>query len=202
MASFCGSNECLDHLSYLPTTTGKFRRYEQFGLRVRSFLNLGIHERLNPLKLAELVGLRVIALKDLVGLSDEAKHVLTNSSHAWSGGVTPELPDGSRIVIINPMQSQGRQAITLMEELSHTLLGHRHSQIRLTPNGNENHRDYNDHIEEEAYAVGAAGLVPYRALACDLSRGVSIKSIANHFGVTPSLVKYRMRVLRLAGHYV
>lgn len=201
MANFCGSNDCLDSLSYLPVTAGKFRRYEQLGLRVRSFLNLGIHERLNPLRLAELVGLRVITLKDVVGLSDEVKQVLTNSSQAWSGGATPELPDGSRIVIINPMQSQGRQAVTLMEEISHTLLGHRHSQIMLDPGEKNNHRDYNDLIEEEAYAVGAAALVPYRALACDLSRGIIIKSIANHFGVTPSLVKYRIRVLRLVSHY-
>ena len=201
MASFCGSNECLDRLSYLPATAGKFRRYEQLGLRVRSFLNLGIHERLNPLKLAELVGLRVVTLKDVVGLSDKAKQVLTNSSHVWSGGATPELPDGSRVVIINPMQSQGRQAVTLMEEICHTLLGHKHSQITLAPDDNENHRDYNDLIEEEAYAAGAAALVPYRALACDLSHGISIKSIADHFGVTPSLIRYRIRVLRLAGHY-
>ncbi|MEP7341300.1 MAG: ImmA/IrrE family metallo-endopeptidase [Acidobacteriota bacterium] len=183
-------------------TTGKFRRYEQLGLRVRSFLNLGIHERLDPLKLAGLVGLRVVTLKDVVGLSDQVKEVLTNSSHAWSGGATPELPDGSRIAIINPMQSQGRQAVTLMEEICHTLLGHRHSQITLAPDDNQNHRDYNDIIEEEAYAVGAAALVPYRALACDLSHRTIIKSIANHFGVTPSLVKYRIRVLRLTGHYV
>jgi len=200
MAS-CGKSECSDLLSYLPATGGKFRRYEKLGLRVRSFLNLGIHERLDPYKLAELIGLRVISLKDVIGLPDDVKLVLMNSSHAWSGGATPELPDGSRVVIINPMQSQGRRAATLMEEVCHTLFDHKHSQITLTPDSDNKYRDYNDLIEEEAYSVGAAALLPYHALDCDLSRGVVIKSIANHFGVTLSLVKYRMRVLRLTGHY-
>ena len=202
MASFCGSTECLDRLSFLPATTGKFRRYEQLGLRVRSFLNLGIHDRLDPLKLAKMVRLIVITVKDVVGLSEDVKQVLGSSSQAWSGGATPELPDGSRIVILNPMQSQGRQAATLMEEVCHSLLGHKHSQITLNPDSGENHRDYNDSIEEEAYAVGAAALIPYRALACDLSRGLAIESIANYYGVTRSLVKYRIRVLHLTGYCV
>jgi len=202
MSSSCGNNECSDQLSYLPPGLGKFRRYEQLGLRIRSFLNLGIHDRLDPLRLAELIKLRVISLKDVIGLSDEAKRVLADSSQAWSGGATPELADGSRIVILNPMQSPGRQAVTLMEEICHTMLGHKHSQISLAPAGDvENHRNYHDAIEEEAYAVGAAALVPYRALVCDLSRGHLIKSVARYFGVTPSLVKYRIRVLKLTGHY-
>jgi len=165
-------------------------------------LHLGIHDRLDPFKLAELVRLRILNLKDVAGLSDEVRQVLADSSQAWSGGATPELPDGSRIVILNPMQSLGRQAATLMEEVCHTILGHKHSQIALAGDGTGGHRDYNDFVEEEAYAVGAAALVPYRALVCDLSRGHLIKSIAKHFGVTLSLVKYRIRVLKLSGHYV
>lgn len=195
MASICGNSECLDRLSLLPAISGKFRNYEQLGLRVRSFLSLGIHDRLNPIELAKMVRLIVVSLKDIAGLPEETRQILGNSSQAWSGGATPELPDGSRIVILNPMQSEGRQAVTLMEEICHSLLGHKHSQITLSQ---ENNRDYNDTNEEEAYAVGAAALVPYRALLCDLSRGLSIESIANHFGVTRSLVKYRIRVLRLS----
>ncbi|MEO6726613.1 MAG: ImmA/IrrE family metallo-endopeptidase [Blastocatellia bacterium] len=191
----------MDHLSFLPADSGKFRRYEQLGLRVRSFFNLGIHDKLDPLKLARRVRLIVISLKDVAGLSDDVKRLLGSSSQAWSGGATPELPDGSRIVILNPMQSQGRQAATLMEEVCHSILGHKHSHITLDRDSGENHRDYNGSVEEEAYAVGAAALVPYRALACDLSRGQAIESIANHFGVTRSLIKYRIRVLNLTGYY-
>lgn len=198
MSGFCGNKECLDRLTYLPATASKFRHYEQLGLRVRSFVNLGIHDRLNPLTLANVVGLKIVALDAISELSDEAKRILSDPSLKWSGGATPELSDGSHLVILNPAQSPGRQAATLMEEICHILLGHRHSQIASdTVTLGETHREYNDLIEEEAYSAGAAALVPYRSLVCDLSRGRSIKSIAQHFGVTQSLIRYRMRVLHL-----
>lgn len=197
MSAFCNNKDCSDRLSYLPATTSKFRQYEQFGLRVRSFINLGIHDRLDPIQLAGVVGLKVLALDAISGLSGEAKQILSNPALGWSGGATPELPDGSRIIILNPSQSPGRQAATLMEEICHILLGHRHSKIVQVAGVGQNHRDYNDSIEEEAYSTGAAALVPYRSLACDLSQGHSIESIAKHFGVTRSLIRYRMRVLHL-----
>lgn len=194
MTGSCGNKECLDRLSYLPTAAGKFRHYEQLGLRVRSFINLGIHDRLDPAKLAEAVGLKIMPLDAVSGLSEEARAILSDSAAGWSGGASSTLPDGSHIIFLNPSQSPGRQAATLMEEICHILLGHRQSQIGL----GENHRNYNDSIEEEAYSVGAAALVPYRSLACNLARGLPIKSIARHFGVTQALIRYRMRVLHLA----
>jgi hypothetical protein len=203
MPGFCDNKECSDRLSYLPATTSKFRRYEQLGLRVRSFVNLGIHDRLDPIRLADVVGLRVLTLDAISELSPETRRILSDPSMEWSGGATPELPDGSHLIVLNPSQSPGRQAATLMEEICHILLGHRHSQIAYNATTiGENHREYNDSIEEEAYSVGAAALVPYRSLACDLSRGQSIKSIAQYFGVTQSLIKYRMRVLHLTVLFV
>jgi hypothetical protein len=198
MSVFCDNKDCLDRLTYLPVTNGKFRQYEQLGLRFRSFVNLEIHDRLYPIKLADVVGLKVLAIDAISELSAETKQILSDPSIGWSGGATPVLPDGSHLIFLNPSQSPGRQAATLMEEISHILLGHRHSQIAHdTATIGENRREYNESIEEEAYSVGAAALVPFRSLACDLSRGRSIKSIAEHFGVTQSLIKYRMRVLHL-----
>lgn len=200
MPNFCGNRECSDSLSYLPSIEGRFRRYEQLGLRVRSFLKLEIHDKLDPIKLAETIGLKVVRLDAVEGLSDEVRHILTDPSHKWSGATLPELPDGTHIVLLNSEQSPRRQAVTLMEEVCHVLLGHRHSRISLSADLRDgNHRDYNKQIEEEAYSVGAAALVPYRSLACDLSRGFSLQIIANHFGVSVALIKYRIRVLKLTG---
>ena len=195
MPNFCNNKECEDRLSYLPTTDGKFRRYEQLGLRVRSFVRLNIHEKLEPFKLAEVIGLKVLTPEMIDGLSDQAKRILSDPSLFWSGGATPELSDGTRVVVLNSLQSPGRQAATLMEEICHVLLGHQHS--RIAEQADAGNRDFHDQIEEEAYSVGAAALVPYRSLFCDLSRGRSIRDIARHFGVTTSLVKYRIRVLHL-----
>lgn len=206
MLSPCQNNYCQDESSYLPPNDDKFRNYEQLGLRVRSFARLRIHDRLNPRELAGILGINILNLDEIDGVSEEIKSILANSSQQWSGGATPLLPDGSRLVILNPWQSVERQAATLMEEICHIVLGHQHSHINAgnsqliaddEPKESEAQRSYDQSIEEEAYAVGAAALVPFRSLSCDLSNGKSIKSIARHFGVTISLVKYRIKVLRL-----
>lgn len=198
MSIFCGNSDCLDKSTYLPAEDGKFRRFEELGLRVRSFAKLEIHDRLYPRNLAEILGVKVLTLDEIDGISEEVRRVLSDSPGQWSGGATPVLPDGSRLVILNPWQSNERQAATLMEEICHILLGHKHSQIKAdSVAGSDQHRSYDSDIEEEAYAVGAAALVPFRSLKCDLLNGKSIKLISKHFGVTTSLVKYRIQALRL-----
>jgi len=200
MSKYCGNSECLNRLNYLPEppVSDKFRQYEQLALRIRSFAGLlGVHEVLDPYRLAESVGLRVVALEDIEGLSEKAKALLKSPESVWSGGATPMLPDGTRIVLLNPSQSQGRKAATLMEEVCHVLLGHKPSQLSSGTNENEAQRSFDKTIEEEAYSVGCAALLPYRALFCNLLRKHSIKSIADQVGVSQSLVRYRMRVLKL-----
>jgi Zn-dependent peptidase ImmA (M78 family) len=146
------------------------------------------------MRLAESLRIRVVSLDSIDGLSEEAREHLAGSRQ-WSGGVTESLPDGTRVVVMNENQSRERRAATLMEEICHTLLGHTPSLISA---GTEvEGRTYNRVVEEEAYGVGAAALLPYRALSEALSRGDSVEAIARHFGVTQSLVEYRMRVLDL-----
>ena len=204
MSSFCGNSDCLNRSRFLPEppVSDKFRQYEQLALRVRSFAGLtGIHDRLDPYVLAESLGLRVVSLDSIVGLSDEAKALLQSpSSEAWSGGATPILPDGTRVVILNPSHSETRKMATLMEEICHVLLGHQHSELSAASEASDAHRTHHQHIEEEAYAVGTAALLPYRALACYLSRGFSIKTISVQLGVSQALVRYRIRVLKLSAY--
>lgn len=205
MSSSCGNSDCLNSLLYLPGTpvSEKFRQYEKLGLRVRSFAGLsGIHDRLDPYSLAESAGLRVVPLEAIAGLTEDVKTILQSPDRAWSGGATPMLPDGTRIVILNPSQSNERKAATLMEEICHVLLGHKHSELSSGANSDSNkkdeaHRTHDKNIEDEAYSVGAAALLPYRALACNLSRGQSIKSIAAQAGVSQALVRYRIKILKL-----
>ena len=203
MSSFCGNKACLNRQHHLPEppVSEKFRRYEQLALRVRSFAGLaGIHDKLDPYALAESVSLRVVPFESIAGLSDETRALLQSPGGAWSGGATPMLPDGTRIVILNPAQSSARKMATLMEEICHVLLGHQHSELSAASETSEANRTHNKQIEEEAYSVGAAALLPYRALACNLSRGQSIKTIAAQAGVSQALVRYRIKVLRLSNY--
>ncbi len=178
----------------LPPTAGKWREYERKALEVRRFAGVGVFERLDPMRIAESLRMKVVTLDSIDGLSDETRKYLA-ASRQWSGGVTESLPNGTRVVVMNENQSRERRAATLMEEICHTLLGHTPSSI--SAGAEVEGRTYNRVVEDEAYGVGAAALLPYRALSESLSRGDSVEAIARHFGVTQSLVEYRMRVLDL-----
>lgn len=176
-----------------PVEVGRWRLYERLGLHIRDFAGVSLTARLNPFDLARSLNLRVMYPSDLEGLSISTRAYLEVSG-VWSGGATGDLGDGTHIVMLNQKHSSGRQAATLMEEICHILFGHKPSGIDLDQLGG---RSYNFSIEEEAYAAGAAALVPYYSLKSFLTSGLSIRKIAAHFGVTPSLIVYRTKGLRL-----
>lgn len=158
-------------------------------LQIRNFAKAPLTIRLDPFALAKSINVRVLYLSDLTELSESSRAHL-DVPDGWSGGATRALGDGSHIVILNRRHSSGRQAATLMEEVCHILFGHNPSEIHADRTGG---RSYNFNVEEEAYAVGAAALVPYHSLKTLLISGASFRKIAGHFGVTPSLVVYRAK---------
>ncbi|MBO0720485.1 MAG: ImmA/IrrE family metallo-endopeptidase [Blastocatellia bacterium] len=188
-----GSKSSIVEPDMLPPVRAKFREIERKAIGVRCFAGVGQGARLDPYALAALLNLRIVSLTDLDQLPEETRQHLAHSDE-WSAGTTGMLPDGSRVIVINEKQSAGRRAATLMEEICHTLLGHDPSSISGNGAGG---RSYDVSIEEEAYAVGAAALLPYRALSQCLSEGDPIDQIAKRYGVTKALVEYRMRVLGL-----
>jgi Zn-dependent peptidase ImmA (M78 family) len=155
---------------------------------------------LDPHKLAASIGLRVTPLEDVPGLDAWAKaHLLGPAAGSWSGGASRLLPDGSRVVFLNPTHSRQRQAATLMEEICHILLGHTPDRLGVALGRGDSHRGYNSADEEEAYAVGAAVLVPYQVLTLAVSRGWNVDQIAARYGVSRHLVRYRLQVSGLWG---
>jgi hypothetical protein len=173
------------------------RRIEVKALRIRQFAGATPYAPINPYDLARRARLRVIPFKMIDGLSEEARtQLLELSSAEWSGGTSSPLADGSRLVILNPTQAQARHAVTLMEEICHVFLGHRANRIGdhgLTFCG----RDYSAADEREAYAVGAAVLLPFHALDRAVERRTQIAALARHYRVSQPLVRYRLQVLRL-----
>lgn len=182
----------------MPPLKGKWRVYEREAARIRVFAGVGEQEPLDPFRLAESLNFKVIALGAVEGLSEAAREQLDRPDPGWSGVTIPQLNDGTRLIILNMRQSRRRQAATLMEEICHVLLGHKPSQVAATAGAlGAGGRTYDEAIEEEAYAVGAAALVPYQALTARLGAGHTVKDIAKHFGVSQALIKYRVRVLGL-----
>lgn len=114
-------------------------------------------------------------------------------------------PTEKKLIILNPTHGKNRQNATLMEEICHVFFGHKPSRLSIESkdaDGNIRARDYHADIEEQAYSVGAAALVPYTSLKRFTEDGMTSRDIAGHFDVSYQLVEYRMKVSRLWKTYL
>src|ERR1051325_760209 len=180
----------------------KWRQFELYALGFRDFAGLRPELPLDPFRLARFANLLVVNFDDVKGLTAEARdHLLGAASEKWSGGAcSVPLPDGRKIVILNPNHGRMRTNATLMEEVSHVFLGPRPSRLKAvaeTESGQTVSREYRKTDEEAAYATGAAALVPYAPLRRFVFEGLTSQQIAKHFRVSRELVEYRLKVTRL-----
>ncbi len=188
-----------------PTQKGRHHELRALGLREFAGLRRDA-QRLDPFKLAHHANLLVVSFEEIDLLSEETKsHLLGDGQNAWSGGAaSPTLPDGRKLIILNPTHGKNRQNATLMEEVCHVFFGHKPSRLAIENRDKDGKiiaRDYNHAIEEEAYSTGAAALVPYTALKRMVNAGKTIAEIARHFYVSRALVEYRIKVSRLWDSY-
>lgn len=184
--------------------TQKGRRYELRARGLREFAGLKRDdEPLDPFQLAYYAKLFVASFDQIEPfLTEETKkHLTGDGKNSWSGGAASHtLPDGRKLIILNPTHGANRHHATLMEEISHVFLGHKPSRLSVetrNKNGEIIARDYNHAIEEEAYSTGAAALVPYTALKRMVNEGKTVRQIARHFNVSRALVEFRIKISRL-----
>ena len=215
----------MNHFCLPPTE--KRKQNELRALALRDFAGVREHDPLDPFALARFARLMVVDFDQVKGLSPESRaHLLGPASEEWSGGACSRpLPNGWRIVILNPAHGIHRNRATLMEEISHVFLGHKPNRLaivggnptvregatnRLDRNptvreGATTHaaaaRDYNKLDEEAAYAVGAAALVPYQSLRQLIFERCTVDQIARKFRVSRQLVEYRIKVTHLWADY-
>lgn len=184
----------------------KWRQYELKAQGLRDFARVHSSEPLDPFALAHFAHLLVVDFDRIQGLSETAReHLLGPAAEEWSGGACSlPLPDGRRIVILNPNHGRSRTNATLMEEIAHVFLGHQPNSLKTvttTAHGRTAYRDYRKADEEAAYATGAAALVPFTALRRFVLEGKTTAEIAKHFRVSRPLVEYRLKVTHLWNTY-
>lgn len=185
-----------------PTQKGKHHELRARGLREFAGLKRD-DQRLDPFKLAAYAKLLVVTFDQIEPLLSEVtkRHLLGEGKDKWSGGAASQtLPDGRKLIILNPTHGKNRQNATLMEEVCHVFLGHKPSRLAIKnrdSRGNTIARDYHAEIEEEAYSTGAAALVPYTALKTFVMQGKTSREIARHFYVSKALVEFRIKISRL-----
>jgi hypothetical protein len=184
----------------------KWRQYELRALGLRDFAGVQEDAPLNPFALARYANLLVVDFDQVKDLSRPAReHLLGAASEQWSGGAASHaLPNGKRIVILNPNHGPQRTNATLMEEICHVFLGHEPNRLSIIgkdKRGRTVARDYKKTDEESAYAIGAAALVPFSSLRRRVLQGKSSTDVAKHFRVSRQLIEYRLKVTRLWGLY-
>jgi len=182
----------------------KWSNFELKAIGLRDFARVRPHQPLNPFDLAQYSNLIVLRFDQIEGLSESAReHLLGPAVEKWSGGAC-SLPNGMKLVILNPTHGRSRTNATLMEEICHVFLGHQANRLSVVTKderGKVMSRDYRKTDEEEAYGVGAAALVPYATLKRLLASGKDSSQIASQFRVSRELVEYRMKVTHLWREY-
>src|SRR5947207_5652539 len=111
--------------------TEKRKQFELRALGLRDFAGVDVDQPLDPFALARFARLLVVDFDTVEGLSAESReHLLGAATNEWSGGACSRpLPNGWRIVILNPAHGVARNRATLMEEVAHVFLGHRPNQL-------------------------------------------------------------------------
>ena len=186
--------------------TEKRKQFELRALALRDFAGVNKNQPLDPFALAQFAKLMVVDFDSIEGLSPESReHLLSDGAAEWSGGACSRpLPNGWRLVILNPAHGKQRNRATLMEEVAHVFLGHNPNRLAVVASVGKDKtlaRDYNHDDEEAAYAIGAAALVPYSSLRELVMKGRTAPEIARHFHVSRQLVEYRIKVTHLWPEY-
>jgi len=170
--------------------------FEHNGLDLRDDLGIGHDERLPVPRVFELLPSTVVLAHGKVPAAESyLNHFRNDGVGRWSG-LAVSMPDGSEVVLYNDAHPETRVRSTLMEEFFHLRLGHPRSSVRII-GGEDGFRTYNSATEIEAYASGAAALVPYGVLRRMIHDGFAVRSIARLFAVSEELVKYRLKVTKL-----
>jgi hypothetical protein len=113
--------------------TEKRKQYELRALALREFAGVAPGEPLDPFALAQFAKLLVVDFDQIKGLAAESReHLLGAGTNEWSGGACSRpLPNGWRIVILNPAHGIHRNHATLMEEIAHAFLGHKPNRLAI-----------------------------------------------------------------------
>ena len=137
---------------------------DRLAAAVRAELGLGVHDPLDPRRLAEAYGVPICAITDLVAAGADPTSVYRLTvvqPGCFSAGTV--FAGTSRLIIFNPVHPEGRLANSLAHELAHLLLEHTPGPA-IGPGGC---RVWDPEMEGQADLLAAVLLVPRdAALAC------------------------------------
>ena len=166
---------------------------ENVAIQQRRELKLKPSDPLDPKTLAEHLGINVWSAEDVPGLEKEyLKVLLEDDPDSWSA-VT--LCVGTEnLIILNSSHRGGRPASDLMHEISHIILDHKANRAFITGDGLLMLSTFDKKQEEEAGWLTGCLLLPREALMQIALQKTDLRSAAEEFSVSVSMLQYRMNV--------
>lgn len=168
-------------------------RAERTSAGLRGELGLTALERLNPHQLAAYLDVRLLTPSEVPGMTAEVLHQLLTVD-PWGWSAVAIVQGDAALIIFNPRHSDGRQASDITHELAHIILGHQPATMIMSPDGGLVMRSYDQKQEDEANWLAWAILLPREALLVMKRNKATVAEIATAFGVTETLVQYRLRI--------
>jgi hypothetical protein len=182
-----------------PASHDFMQHIEHNAALIRQKADIPLEAKLDPFALVKQFGVLLVTLDALNGFSAEDREKIENIPvKKWSGGGMP-LPQGDFLVILHPLQTPERAAVTMMEEIAHA--HYRHKPNRFYCDDGVFRREFDPKIEQEAYWTAAATLLPSKVIGLCVMRGLSSEEIAAEFGVSKELVEFRIKTRRLWKDY-
>ena len=166
---------------------------EKLARQRRSAFGLAPTDRLDPVSFLRSEGLVVWRPNDIPGLDPDHLHQLTViGKDEWDGMTIKE--NGFTAIIVNSSDAKTRQANTLMHEWAHIELRHKPSRADRSEGGILLLSDYPPELEEEADWLSGCMLAPRDGLLTHCGRGLSATQVAAHYGISPQLANWRIRM--------
>ncbi len=156
---------------------------------VRGELGLAPASPLDVWRLAEHLEIPVIPLSSLRESAPLAADLFLDGGQDMFSGVTV-FRGNERTVVFNDAHVPGRQASDVGHELAHGLLLHP-PEPAVDGLGC---RYWSRDVEDEANWLSGALLVPEEAALSVIRRGWSLAVASAHYGVTQSMMKFRINV--------
>jgi hypothetical protein len=154
----------------------------------RAELGLGPAEPLAPSDLASHLDVGFMMADELVPMA--ALTTLDKLQPGCFSACTLPGPTGRPVVVVNPLNTPGRQQSDAMHELSHLIL--RHDTRQLERIGDLVFFTCDPDQEEQADHLGATLFLPRPLLVAAHARGLSIAKIAETYGVSEQLARWRL----------
>lgn len=166
---------------------------ERTATSLRGDLGLGPHDALPPAALACYLEVLLWTPGDVPDLPTGVLDQLLQKD-PWGWSAISVLQGNTPVIIYNPRHSRGRQSSDIVHELAHLILGHEPAKIIMSHDGSFVMRSYDQKDEDEANWLAWSLLLPRDGILTCKRHGLEVLEIAERFGVTESLVSFRIQM--------